>query len=333
MKEFQVLVTGACGFVGSHLVDALLKEEGTRVRATDLPEADQAFLNSEAEFIPSDLRDSTSLHKVVQDVDVIYHTAALFRYSADWDDLYAVNVEGTQHLCQAAIDAKASTFLLLSSAGVYGPPQHIPVREADPKHPTNAYDRSKWEQEQIAHRVCSPSTMALIILRPSPIYGPRNRYGIGTLIQMVSKGQLQVIHRNMNTLVPLVHVSDVVGAAIHLAKHPAAKGETYNVADDSTYRKYDLLNYLAPLLNTKIFYSRLPLPRFLLTTLARWSEWKARHITHSNPKVERATIDLLYNNYWFSNLKLKATGYSLHYPDSRFGLKDTIDWYKQHNWL
>jgi nucleoside-diphosphate-sugar epimerase len=333
MTEHQVLVTGACGFVGSHLVDALLKKEGTRVRATDLPEADQTFLNSEAEFIPSDLRDSISLRKVVQDVDVVYHPAALFRYSADWADLYAVNVEGTQHLCQAAIDAKVSTFLLLSSAGVYGAPQHLPVREEDTTHPANAYDRSKWEQEQIAHQVCTSSNLALIILRPAPIYGPRNRYGIGTLIQMVHKGQLQVIHKNMNTLVPLVHVSDVVGAAIHLTDYPAAKGVTYNVVDDSTYRKYDLLSYLAPLLNTKIFYSRLPLPRFLLTTFAAWSEWKARHITHTDPKVERATIDLLYNNYWFSNLKLKETGYILRYPDSRFGLKDTIDWYKQHNWL
>ncbi|MFX1541260.1 MAG: hypothetical protein ACFFBX_10810, partial [Promethearchaeota archaeon] len=66
---------------------------------------------------------------------------------------------------------------------------------------------------------------------------------------------------------------------------------------------------------------------------ASWSEWKARNITHDLPKIEKATIDLMYHNYWFSNAKLKATGYQLIYPDSRFGLKDTIDWYKRHNWL
>ncbi len=332
MRNRRVLVTGACGFVGSHLVDALIKLEGFQVRGTDLPNADQTFLNPEVEFLPSDLRNPQTLSKVIRGINVIYHPAALFRYSAKWDDLFTVNVKGTHHLCHAAIKAGVSKLLLLSSAGVYGVPRSLPIREDDPKQPVNPYDRSKWEQEQIARDILGTSSVALTILRPAPIYGPRNRYGIGLLIQMVAKGQLQVIHENMNTMVPLVHVSDVVRAAIHLTDYPLAKGEAYNVVDDSTYRKYDLLSYLAPLLNTKIFHTRIPLPRCLLTTLARWSEWKARR-THSMPKVEQATIDLLYNNYWFSNHKLKSTGFTLAYPDSRFGLKDTIDWLKKHKWL
>ncbi|MHA2428202.1 MAG: NAD-dependent epimerase/dehydratase family protein [Candidatus Hermodarchaeia archaeon] len=333
MKKRQVLVTGACGFLGSHLVDALLNVEGLSVRATDIPEADKIFLNPEAEFIPSDLRAPESLQAVLRGVKVVYHAAALFRYSANWDDLYTVNVEGTRHLCQTATNAGVSRLMLVSSAGVYGIPSTSPVQETDPKDPVNPYDRSKWEQEQIVQKICTASKLAFTILRPAPIYGPRNRYGIGTILRMVAKGQLQVIHKNMNTLVPLVSVSDVVGAALHLTDYPAAIGEVYNVVDDSTYRKFDLLSYLAPLLETKIHYSRISLPRLLLKMVAAWSEWRASRNENHEPKVEKATIDLLYNSYWFSNRKLKETGYKLLNPDARFGLKDTIDWYKQHDWL
>jgi nucleoside-diphosphate-sugar epimerase len=270
---------------------------------------------------------------VVKGADVIYHVASLFRYSASWEDLHAINVEGTRKLCHAAREAGVSRLVLISSSGIYGRPQQLPVREGDPKRPSNAYEQSKWEQEQAAAKACEKGDPELVILRPSPIYGPRNRYGIGTIIRMLAKGQLPVITENLNTLVPLVHVADVVGAAAHLTDYAQATGEAYNVADDSTYRKYDLFSYIAPLVDTKIYHSRFPLPRSVLKTVARWSEWKARHITHGEPKVERATIDLVYNAYWFSNAKLKATGYRLLYPDARIGLKDTIDWYKLHGWL
>jgi nucleoside-diphosphate-sugar epimerase len=304
-----------------------------RVRATDLPQADRAFLNPRAEFLPSDLRKPASLEPVVKGVDVVYHVASLFRYSASQEDLDAINVEGTRKLCHAAREAGVAHLVLISSSGIYGRPQHLPVREDDPKHPSNGYEQSKWEQEQAARKACGGSQLRLVILRPSPIYGPRNRYGIGTIIRMLAKGQLPVITENLNTLVPLVHVADVVGAAIHLSDYPPAAGEAYNVADDSTYRKYDLFSYLAPLVDTKIYHSRLPLPRSVMKAVAGWSEWKARHITHGEPKIERATIDLVYNAYWFSNAKLKATGYRLLYPDARIGLKDTIDWYKLNDWI
>jgi len=333
LKEKSVLVTGACGFLGSHLVDALLHQDGVRVRATDLPSADHTFLNKEADFLPSDLKDPDSLRKVVQDVDVIYHTASLFRYSASWEDLFAVNVEGSNQLCQASIKAGCSKFILISSAGVYGVHRSLPIREDDPKLPSNLYERSKWGQEQAVQKTCAESNLGVIILRPAPIYGPRNRYGIGTILRMFAKGQLPIIPENLNTLVPLVHVSDVVGAARHLSNHPEAVGEAYNVVDDSTYRKYDLFSYLAPLLDTKVYHTHMPLPRFLLKAVARWSEWKARNITHSEPKVERAAVELMFHHYWYSNAKLKATGYSFLYPDCRIGLKDTIDWCKLQRWF
>ena len=85
--------------------------------------------------------------------------------------------------------------------------------------------------------------------------------------------------------------------AVSVKPEPTGIGEAYNVADDTTYRKYALLSYAAPLLDAKLYYTRIPLPRFLLNTLAAWSEWKAKHITHGPPKVEKATIDLMYNNY------------------------------------
>ncbi|MFX0168906.1 MAG: NAD-dependent epimerase/dehydratase family protein [Candidatus Hodarchaeota archaeon] len=334
MKKRMCLVTGACGFVGSHFLDHLLQHPEYEVRGTDLPEADRTFLNSKAEFVQGDLTVPRTLGPLVQGVDVIFHVASLFRYSASSEDLSAVNVQGTQNLCQAAMNAGVSKFVLISSAGVYGIPHSLPVREEDAPTPSNPYEQSKLEQEQAAIQGCKGAKMGLIILRPAPIYGPRNRYGIGTILRMVALGQLPIISENINTLVPLVHVADVVSAALHLVTLPTAIGQIYNVVDDSTYRKYDLFSHVAPLLDTKIRYTRLPLlPKWLLKAVASWSEWKARHFTHKEPKIERATIALMYHHYWFSNAKLKATGYTLRYPDARVGLKDTVDWYKRHNWF
>ncbi len=330
----RVLVTGACGFVGSHFIDQLLAQSNYVVRGMDLPQADSVFLDRKAEFIPGDLRDPKTLNRIVDGVDVIFHVASIFRFSATYDDLYAVNVEGTRNLCKACIAAKVSKLILISSAGVYGIPQSLPVTEEDSPNPSNVYEQSKFEQEQAAQKLCTDSGIGLVILRPAPIYGPRNRYGIGTILRMIALGQIPVISKNLNTLVPLVHVADVVGAALHLASNPTSVGQLYNIVDDSTYRKYDLFSYLAPFLDTKIYYTRFPLlPRWLLNAIASWSEWKARHFTHKEPKIEQATIDLMYHDYWYSNEKLKSSGYQLLYPDSRDGLVETIEWYKQVNWL
>ncbi len=300
----------------------------------DLPEADPSFLNSEAEFMTGDLCKPETLGRIVAGIDVIVHVASLFRYSSSWDDLYAVNVEGTKHLCQAAVEAGVSKLVLISSAGVYGVPGSLPVSEDNPVNPSNAYEQSKFEQEQMALQICAQSQLDLIILRPAPIYGPRNRYGIGTILRMVALGQFPIISKNLNTLVPLVHVTDVVGAALHLLSIPTAIDEIYNVVDDSTYRKYELFSNMAPLLNAKIYYTRFPLlPRWLLNALASWAEWKARNLTHKAPKIERATIDLMFHDYQYSNTKLKATGYQLVYPDSKSGLEETIAWYQKYHWF
>jgi nucleoside-diphosphate-sugar epimerase len=334
LTKKRALVTGACGFVGSHFVDRLLQNPKYEVRGMDLPEADRSFVNPEAEFLPADLCTPQTLPSVVEGADVIFHVASLFRYSALWEDLYRVNVEGTKNLCLAALAAKVSKLVLVSSAGVYGVPQSLPVSETDPTNPSNMYEQSKLEQEQAVQTICSENELDSIILRPAPIYGPRNRYGLGTILKMVALGQLPVISKNLNTLVPLVHVADVVGAALHLLSLPKALGQVYNVVDDSAYRKYEVFAHVAPLLNTKIYYSRFPvLPKWLLLTLASWAEWKARNFTKKEPKIERATIDLLYHDYQFSNDKLKATGYSLIYPDPIVGLEETIEWYQQHHWL
>ena len=334
MKNRVCLVTGACGFVGSHFIDCLFKHPEYEVRGTDLPDANQTFLTSEAAFVPGDLTIPRTLPPLVKGVDIIFHAASLFRYSASWEDLSVVNIEGTRNLCRAALKAKVSKFVLISSAGVYGVPRSIPVCEEDALNPSNPYEQSKLEQEQAAIQELKDGNIDLIILRPAPIYGPRNRYGIGTILRMVALGQLPIISENINTLVPLVHVADVVGAALHLVTFPMATGQIYNVVDDSTYRKFDLFACIAPLLGAKIYHTRLPLlPKWLLKSLAAWSEWKARNITHKEPKVERATVELMYHDYWFSNAKLKATGYKFIYPDARMGLKDTIDWYKRHQWF
>ena len=118
----RALVTGSCGFSGARLIDILLKK-GWSVRATDLKNAPRTALErfgDEIEFIAADLTERETLKATVKDIDVVYHPAALFSYSAPIDLLRKVNVEGTKNLIESCIDASVGKMVMWSSVATYG---------------------------------------------------------------------------------------------------------------------------------------------------------------------------------------------------------------------
>jgi len=342
------LVTGACGFIGTHMIEVLC-EAGHTVRGTDLPESFRAddrargrfpsvFKGLGVEFVPSDMTRPETLPGALDGVDYVFHIAAVFSYTAPWETLRRVNVDGTRELCNLILERKRIRKLVAWGAGgVYGfpPAEFLPVREEDPKSPPNAYLRSKHEQEQLVMAMGRTRGLRYSILRPTGVYGPRCVYGMGQVMLPAIRNPVVAVPRNFGTRVPLVHVRDVCEAALFLALSEQADGEAYNLNDDSQMTVVEFMKTLAEL-QGKRFLRLPPVPVRPLKTLllgAAFLEGQlARTVTRYAPKLEPDTIRFLGRDIAYSNRKLKDLGYRFRYPDAREGLRETIEWYRQAGW-
>jgi nucleoside-diphosphate-sugar epimerase len=325
MSRKLAVVTGACGFVGSHMVDLLI-EKGINVRATDLENADRSYLDMlDVEFVPSDLTKKETLRQAFEGADYIFNTASIFDFSAPWDLLYRVNVQGARNLCEVALETNPTIIVHWSSGSIYGAPRELPTKETHPPQPLNNYEKSKWMQEQVMLEYHKRYGLPVTVIRPAAIYGPRSKYGVMIPIFMMVKGMLRAIPGSGKTIGSFVHVRDVVGAALFLAERKEAIGEVYNIADDSHYTNEELLLYVAELLGVKMYKFHIPAP--LVELVAGWYEWRAK-MRGEKPLIVRDAVKYLFHNYWLDNSKIKKLGYKLLYPDTKVGLMETIKWYK-----
>ena len=324
------LVTGACGFVGSHMLNLLI-EKGIEVRATDLESVDRGYVDRlGVEFVPADLTRKETLRPVLQEADYVFHTASVFDYSAPWNLLYQVNVEGTRNLCEVALETSPEIIVHWSSGAIYGISKELPTKETSPIEPSNNYEKSKWMQEQTALEFYRKYGLPVTVVRPASAYGRRSRYGAMIPIFMLARGELRAIPGSGKTMGAFVHVKDVVGSALFLASRKEAVGESYNVADDFHYTNEELLLYASELLDVKM--RKFHIPALLINFMAWWSEWRAK-LEGKKPVIERDAVKYLFHDYWLDNSKIKELGYKLVYPDIKEGLKETIRWYKDEGWL
>ena len=338
-RDRTALVTGAYGFMGKKLARRLAAA-GWDVRATDLAEAaDGSFDDETIEFVPADLTEPETLAPAVEGVDDVFHTASLFSYASHipWKRFEAINVEGTRNLCEALTGTSIERFVHWSTAGVYGPPDHdrLPMAEDHPKNPESNYDRSKWLQEQVVHEYHDEHDLPAVILRPAPVYGPGNTYGIAQLWLGIARGYLQLFPAYCEYRIPLVHADDVLGASLHLAEH-GELGQAYNIVDDQEYRLRDVVQFVAAQVDSHVYmlplghrtYEALDaLRRFVPAIERRYRE------RDEDPPLERDALFYLKGNYWLSNDRLRETGYTFAYPDYRIGVTETLEWYRQEGML
>ncbi len=335
-------MTGACGFVGSHMVD-LLVEKGYQVHALDLEQANKRWLrplldSGKIKFFPADLTKKETLKEPLRNAQYVFHPAAVFDYSATWELLERVNVGGTRNLCEALLEeGKVKRLVNWSTAGVYGKPDpsRHPTKEDDPKGVNcNLYEKSKWLQEQLAHEFHQKNKLPVTTIRPAPIYGPRSVYGVAQVIFMIAHGAVPGIPVTAKGLAPFVHVKDIVGAAHYLSQKEDTVGQAYNVADDSRMSMYEYAHFVAPLVGAYIidFYVPMSHVKFWMGIAAKWAEHMAKR-KGTRPTIETETINYIVNSYCFANDKLKGAGYKLFYPDPRIGFIETITWYKKEGLL
>lgn len=307
-----VLVTGADGFIGSHLTEMLVKE-GYKVRALAQYNSfnnwgwlEDVDCKSDIEVLNGDVRDPHYCKHITKNVDIVFHLAALIAipYSYVAPDSYVdTNVKGTLNICQAALENGVQRVIHTSTSEVYGTAQYVPIDEKHPLQPQSPYSASKIGADAMAMSFFNAFDLPLTIARPFNTYGPRQsaRAVIPTIISQIASGMKQIKLGDVTPTRDFNYVLDTCRGFIELARCEKAIGETVNIGSNFEITVGDTLNLIRELMDSDVEF---------LTDEQRLRPGKS--------EVFRL---------WCDNAKIRElTGFTPQF-DIREGLKSTVDWF------
>lgn len=314
MKETKreagvALVTGGTGLLGSHIAEQL-RSQDVPVRALCRPGSDTAFLRRiGVRIIPGDLADAEALGRACAGVDTVYHCAAKVGDWGSWREFVRVSIDGTRHLLAAAASARVRRFLHVSSISAYG---HVNEagRILDESAPLGVnlgrwsyYSRAKAAAEQVVWEMHRTSRLAVTVIRPSWLYGPRDRATLPRLIDSIRRGRLKLIGDGENRL-NVVHAGNVAEAAVLAANQERAAGEAYNCSHDGMLTQRQYFNIVARTLGEP--ETTASVPYGVATTAALVMECFG-HVfrTKRPPLVTRYAVWLMGRRCFFECRKIK----------------------------
>lgn len=242
----KILVTGADGFIGSHLVQQLIAE-GADVRAFCYYNSFNSWgwldtLSKEelskVDVFTGDIRDPNGVRTAMKDIEVVFHLAALIAipFSYHSPDAYIdTNVKGTLNVIQAAKDLGTDRILITSTSEVYGTAQYIPIDEKHPRQPQSPYSASKIGADCIAESFYRSFDLPITIVRPFNTFGPRQsaRAVIPTLITQLLNGKTEIKLGDLSPTRDFVYVKDTVNGFLEITKSDSLIGEDCNIATQS----------------------------------------------------------------------------------------------------
>lgn len=330
-----VFVTGGTGFVGSHLVEELLRRKVGEVRC--LVRTDPKWLSDlDVTYVQGDLSDVETLWSALDGVTHVYHVAGRTR-APNWDAFYEVNVQGTLNLMGAVKHAAPDLdrVLVMSSLAAVGrcdqemPTENVPLR------PVSMYGRSKARMEETLrdpHDMTESyaEALPLTVVRPSAVYGPRDRDTLG-YFQAVKRHVSPVLGGNGTRRLSLVHAKDLAEGMVAASLHPTAIGETYFLGSERPYAWRELKQATTAALETWAVTVPVPGPfvdvaagvteawGMLTDTHPPFNRDKAREIRHACTACssKKARQDFGYR----PDMSLQA------------GIRETTQWYEERGWL
>jgi len=301
----EVLVTGGNGYVGHHLVDALLAR-GDRVRVLVLPGEDVSSLVArDVDVHVGDVCRPETLTAPMRAVDGVVHLAAMMHVWRPLHEYRAVNVSGSEHVCRAAMAAGVHRVVHMSSSSVYGMTGPLPYVETSPLAPfPDPYPVSKAEGDHLVLRLAAEEGVPAVVLRPDQIFGPGDRLHFAATAARVQAGRGIVVGRGDN-LVPLVYVTDVVDALLLALEHPAAVGEAFNVTATTPLTQQQFLDAIAAEMGAAPV--RLRVPQGLLAAAAAIAERvPTGRLTWDRPPLTRLGVAFLGADVRCSGEKARA---------------------------
>ncbi len=319
----EILITGATGFVGSHLVE-LLGRRGLRARALVRATSDTALIRHHGlECVPGDVTDSASLTEAVRGADVVMHLAGATR-ALTADEFFRVNAGGTRNLLAALGGGDGRRVVLLSSLAAAGPARGREVRPGDEPRPLTAYGRSKVEAERL---VLGHPGISGVVLRPPAVYGPRDR-DLLTFFKLARWGILPALG-GADRRLQMVHATDVAEAVMAAAEGSATG--IFHIAEPTSYAWGEVLDRVARAVGRAGV--RVRVPGAAVRAAAGVSELIGRMLRR--PGIfDRDKASELLADAWLceTDAAFEAFGFRASVPLGE-GLKETADWYTAHGWL
>jgi NAD dependent epimerase/dehydratase len=311
----KILVTGADGFIGSHLTEALV-QQGHDVRAFCYYNSFNSWgwidslpsdLKSKLDVFTGDIRDPNGVRTAMTGVDVVFHLAALiaipFSYHSP-DSYVDTNIKGTLNVLQAAKDLGTKRVLVTSTSEVYGTAQFVPITELHPKQGQSPYSATKIGADHIAESFYRSFNLPVTIVRPFNTYGPRQsaRAVIPTIISQLLNGKTEIKLGDITPTRDLLFVKDTVNGFLAISKCDKLIGHEVNIATQSEISIGDLAQELINQINPKAH---------IVTDEARLRPEKSEvfRLFGSNEKLKQFTD-------WKPEYTLES------------GLKETIEWFK-----
>ena len=328
-------VTGGTGFVGSHLVEELLRRGYDEVRC--LVRSRQKWLQPlDITPVRGDLSDIEMLWEAVRDVDVVYHVAGLTR-AQEWEAFYEANVQATLNLMGALRHANPDVerVLVTSSLAAVGRCADNIATEETPLQPISMYGRSKAEMEEALRaqhemRASYADQLPITIVRPPAVYGPRDR-DILTFFQAVKRHVCPVVGRGDDAALSLVHVRDLVRGMVDAAEHDATVGETYFIGSEAPYSWNEVKAAATAALDT--WALTVPVPGALVGVVGAAVEaWGA--LTGTYPPLNREKAREIRHACTICSVEKAQVDFSFaQQVELRDGVQETIGWYENEGWL
>lgn len=307
----KILVTGADGFIGSHLTEMLLSQ-GYSVRALSYYNSFNSWgwlegvRHPNLEVVSGDVRDPYFCKHITAGVDTIFHLAALIAipYSYVAPDSYVdTNIKGTLNICQAAKEQGVRRILVTSTSEVYGTARYVPIDESHPKQPQSPYSASKIGADAMALSFYNAFKLPVVIVRPFNTYGPRQsaRAVIPTIITQIASGIREIKLGDLTPTRDFNFVKDICRGFVKLAACDAALGEEVNISSNFEISMRDTLELIAKLMDAEVTFIE-----------------DEQRLRPENSEVFRL---------WGDNSKIKQlTGFVPEYGIED-GLRATIDWF------
>ena len=326
-----VLVTGVTGFTGGCLARYLVGR-GLRVRGLVRRESRAKVRELEVagvEVIEGDLTDRASLGAACRDAEVVYHIAASYRSAGQADDVYrAVNVTGTEHLLHAAHGAGVRRFVHCSTGGVHGHIEQPPATEDAPLAPSDIYQDTKLEAEQLARETGVSMGLEVVVVRPIGIYGPGDTRFL-KMFRGISRHRFPILGAG-DVFYHLTYIDDLVEGFRLCGHMTEAAGRTYILAGP----QYTTLNELVALIATELAVRP---PRWHFPV---WPVWLLGALCEGvcvplriEPPLYRRRVEFFTKSRAFDTTRAKAEIGWAPKTDLRTGLSRTAAWYKQQGLL
>lgn len=324
MKAF---ITGATGFIGSHLADRLIADETfTEVRCL-VRSTDKWLEGKKFKRISGDLNDIKALSKGIKGADVIFHLAGIVM-APKQKDFTLANVSATEDIIRIAQKNGVHNIIVLSSLAAAGPSNGTPIDESKPFEPVSMYGRSKRDMEKSIHKIAREKD-SIKIIRPPAVYGPREDQ-IFTYFQAFKKGLSTIVGDGIHPRLSMIYVADLIDGILKASNKKDVGVHTYFMTGLDTYNWNQIHAVTSKVMGKKAF--KLKLKPTLVKKLGSFLE-NAASLFGKYPVVNKEKVNELVLEWTCSSKKAEM---ELDYKPKvslEEGISRTIHWYQKHNWL